>query len=341
MKKIKLILLILILILTSIVFFAGCKQKEELPQKEETIRNEPEKISIHMAVLKGPTGIGAAELMQQNEEKNSLNDYEFTVAAAPEEIVSKIVSGEVDIAAVPTNMASTLYNKTEGKVKIAAINTLGVLYLLENGDEVQSFEDLSGKTLYISGKGATPEYIMDYLLKANNIQDVTVEFKTTHEELAAALASNQVGIGVLPEPQVTAVTSKSPNTRIALDITQEWALTSQKLQKEESQLAMGCIVVREDFLKENKEAFDDFLKEYKQSIDFTNQNQKEAAVLVEKFEIIPSAQVAEKAIPNCNIVYIDEEQMKNSLTDFYSVLFEANPQSIGGKLPDEDFYYSK
>lgn len=340
MKKIKFMLLTFVLVLTSIVFFAGCKQKEELPQKEETIRNEPEKTSIHMGVLKGPTGIGAAELMQQDEEKSSLNDYDFTVAAAPEEIVSKVVSGEIDVAAVPTNMASTLYNKTEGKVKIAAINTLGVLYLLENGNEIQALEDLAGKTLYISGKGATPEYIMDYLLKANNIQNVTVEFKTTHEELAAALASNQVSIGVLPEPQVTAVQLKSPDIRIASDISEEWVAVNRELQRNEN-LPMGCIVVREDFLKENKEAFDNFLKEYKQSIDFTNQNQKEAAALVEKFEIMPSAQVAEKAIPYCNIVYIDGEEMKNSLADFYSVLFEANPQSIGGKLPDEDFYYSK
>lgn len=341
MKKTKIIFLTFALMVVSVFLFAGCTQKEEITQQEETIRNEPQKTSVNIAVLKGPTGIGAAQLMQKNEDKSSLNEYQFTIAAAPEDITSKIVSGEIDIAAVPTNMAATLYNKTERKVKIAAINTLGVLYLLENGNTINTLDDLAGKTVYISGKGATPEYIMDYLLKANDIQNITMEFKSTHEELAAALAANELSIGILPEPQVTAVTSKNPDTRIALDITEEWEKTSQKLQKEESKLAMGCIIVREDFLNENKEAVNNFLNEYEQSIDFTNQNQKDTAVLVEKFEIMPNAQLAEKAIPYCNVVYIDGENMKNSLTNFYSVLFEANPQSIGGQLPDDNFYYSK
>ncbi len=348
MKKLKSIALLLSLVLM-VTAFAGCTKKEEVPtlpaneeekgQEDENAQTEPVDMSI--AVLKGPTGIGAVKLMSDAEEGSTKNNYTFEVLAAPDEAVGKIVSGEIDIAAVPTNLAATLYNKTEGNVQMAAINTLGVLYMLENGDTIQSVKDLSGKTVYSTGQGATPEYVLNYILQQNGLDNVEVEYMAEHAELATALASGEVSLGVLPEPNVTAVTMKNPDIRIALDLTQEWESAVKGTDKEGSVLAMGCIIARKDFIENNKAAFDTFLEEYKNSIDFVNSDTEDASVLVEKYGIMASAEAAKAAIPNCNIVYIDGAEMKDSITNFFDVLFHADNKSVGGKLPDEDFYYAK
>lgn len=298
-----------------------------------------EKTTIKIAALKGPTGLGMLKLMSDNDAKTAAENYEFTIVGAPDEIVSKISKGEVDVAAVPTNLAATLYNKTEGKVQMAAVNTLGVLSILTKGEDISSIKDLKGKTIYSSGQGSTPEYALNYILSQNGLEvgkDVKVEYKAEHAELAALVVSGKAKIAVLPEPFVTQVTAKDKDVKIALNITDEW----NKVAGGKSVLTMGCLIVRKDFVEQHKEAFDAFLKEYKESTDYTNTKVEEAAALSEKYDIMPAA-VAKKAIPNCNIVYMDGDEMKAKIPDFLNVLFTANQKSVGGKLPGDDFYYTK
>ena len=291
---------------------------------EEPSSTPAEKITINIAAQKGPTGLGMVKLMQDSEDGSTANTYNVTIASSPDAAVSMISSGEADVAALPTNTAAILYNKTSGNVQLAALNTLGVLYVVTNGEEV---------------KGATPEYAVNYILSENGMEpgtDVTVEYKADHSELAASILSGDAKIAVLPEPFVTQVTTKDPNVKVALNLTDEW----DKVAGDKSVLTMGCLAVRKDFVEQNKEAFDAFLEEYKASVDFTNSHVEEAAELSEKYDIMPAA-VAAKAIPNCNIVYMDGDEMKQKMPDFLNILYTANPKSVGGELPGEDFYYTK
>jgi len=301
--------------------------------------SDKEKTKMNVAVLKGPTGIGAAKLIDESKNNESKNSYDFTIAASPDEITGKLVSGELDAAAVPTNLAAVLYNKTQGKVQIAAINTLGVLYLLDDGStSIQSVADLEGKTIAISGQGSVPEYALEYILKANGVK-ANLEFMQEHAQVAQALAGGKVSIAVLPEPQVTAVEMKNDKIVTALDLTKEWEAACKKNGDDsDSRLAMGCVVARKDFIDKNKDAFNTFLAEYQDSISYT-ENASDVSKLVEKYAIMDSAKAAEKAIPNCNIVYYDGKDMKTMITNFYKVLYDANPASVGGKLPGDDFYY--
>ena len=297
-----------------------------------------EEVTVRIGALKGPTGLGMLQMMQSAE--NGEKPYEFTLAGAADEITGKLTTGELDAAALPTNSAAMLYNKTEGALQIAMVNTLGVLYLVTAGDaEVDSIADLAGKTVYSSGQGAVPEYAFNYILSANGLEagtDVTVEYKTEHSEIAALVASGQAEIAVLPEPLVTQATGQNPDLTVALDLTEEW----DKAAGGASILTMGCLVVRREFAENNKEALDALLEDYKASVEYVNNNPAEAAQISEQVDLIPAA-VAEKAIPKCNIVYLDGAEMKEKLPGFLNILFEANPQSVGGALPGDDFYYEK
>ena len=300
-----------------------------------------EKANLNVVALTGPTGMGMVKLMADNEAGETAVNYNVELVGAADEITGKIVNGDVDIAAVPCNLASVLYNKTEGKVKIAAVNTLGVLYMLEtgNGESVQSVADLAGKTIVTTGKGTTPEYILNYILKANGLdpeKDVTIEYKAEANEVAALIQQGGAEIAMLPQPMVTTVMAKTEGVRVALDMTEEWA----KAQGEDGkQLVTGTIIVRSDVLENNKEAVDTFLDEYKASIAYITENVTEGAELVAKYEIIPSAAIAEKAIPACNMVFLSGEEMQQSVAAYLEVLAEANPAAVGGTLPDEGFYY--
>ena len=318
---------------------SGISSKASSEASSVSVSSEPvEKTAVNIAVLKGPTAFGAVKLMEDNEAGTTKNSYNFSMSTSPEEIVSKITTGEVDIAAAPANLAATLYQKTKGKIKLAAVNTLGVLYILEKGDSIQSVADLKGKTIYATGQGATPEYSLDYILLQNEIDpesDVTIEWKSEHSELATLVAAGEADIALLPEPFVTQVLSKNADIRIALDLTKEW-----KSAGTGSELITGAMIAGSAFVDENKDAFDSFLEEYKASVDYVNANVADSAALIEKFGII-SAAVAEKAIPNCNIVYIDGADMKTYAADYFSVLFNADPKSVGGALPDDNLYYQK
>lgn len=319
-----------------IFLITGCGKKEETAD-------------INITALKGPTAMGMVKLMEESE-KNSQNGsgYNFMIAASVDEVTPKLLQGETDIAAVPANLASVLYNNTEGQIQVLAVNTLGVLYIVDLDGSIQTAEDLKGRTIYASGKGATPEYALQYILSANGIdneKDITIEWKSEHSECVSSLAgfsaeketySGNGAAALLPQPFVAAAQAKNDKIRIALDLTKEW----DKLQKETDKGTMitGVIVGRKKFIEENPEAVKKFMDSYKESVEYVNQHIQEASVLIEKYDII-SAAVAKEALPYCNIVFIEGEEMKDKLAGYLNVLAEQNPKSIGGKIPGDEFYY--
>lgn len=295
--------------------------------------------NIRIVGLKGPTGLSMVKLISDNDDKKTAENYTFALANSADEAVSKIVSGDTDAAAVPTNLAATLYNKTKGKIQLAAVTTLGVLSVVTNGENIKSIQDLKGKTIVTSGQGTVVEYALDYILKQNGLtagKDVKIEYKAEHAEVATEVIAGKASIAVLPEPFVTQVIVKNKKAKVALNLTKEW----DKASKGASFLTMGCLIVRKDFAEKNKDAFNTFLKEYKASAEYANSNVADTAKLSEKYGIMNAA-VAQKAIPNCSIVYFDGDAMKTKAADFLKVLYQANPKSVGGKLPGDDLYYNK
>lgn len=342
---------VLVLIMAVVFSFSACAKAKET-EVEKSLANEEkaesenktseeakplDPIAIKIGALKGPTGMGLVGLMENSEAKTAKMDYSFELLATPDEMVGKVVSGELDIAAVPTNMALLLNNKTNGQVQLLAANTLGVLYVLENGDTVSTLEDLKGKTLSLSGKGASPDYILQYLLKAKNIQDVQIDYSLEHADLAAAMVSGDVKLGLLPQPHVTTSTMKNEAVRVALDLTKEW----ESVHGADLPLIMGVLVVQKEFAEKNPEALEVFLEEYKASVDFVNQSQEEAGLLIEKFGVLPNAKLAQKAIDASNIVFMDAQESKAALEQFFKILFDFNPKAIGGALADETFYHQR
>lgn len=302
---------------------------------EETTTEDLSKPELSIATLKGPTGMGMVQLMENDELGTSEIDYTFDLVGAPDQIIGKVVQGEVMIAAVPSNLAAVLDVKTEGKIQLLAINTLGVLYVLENGDDIQTVQDLKGKTLHSSGKGASPEYVLNYILTQNEMMDdVTVEYYVEHSELAATTTAGDTTLSLLPQPFVTSTLLGNAEVRIALDLTEEWANVTDG-----SVLPMGGIIVNKEFAENNPEIIATFMKEYAASVEYVNGNPVEAGVLIEKFGIIPKAALATKAIPNCSITLIPAQEAKADVHKFFEILFTYDPKSVGGKLPEDSFYY--
>lgn len=321
-----------LLFLALMLVLAACTPKTPTPDPVEPV---VQKTDFNIGALKGPTALGMLKLMEDAEAQETKHNYSFTLAGAPDEISGKLISGELDIAAVPANLAAVLYQKTEGKIKMLAVNTLGVLYVLEKGDSIESIGDLAGKTIYATGLGSTPEYALNYILRAHNLEpgvDVEVIYKSEHAEVATLMAEGKVDIAMLPQPFVTTVINKGI-ARVALDLTEEW----QAVSTEGSNLVMGALAVRQSFYEENEAAIKEFLQEYEASVNFTNDNVEEAAALSGKFDVIAEA-VAKTAIPACNIVYFDGEEMETMAQAFFEVLFAADPKSVGGALPDTEFY---
>ena len=291
-----------------------------------------------VAGMKGPTAMGMVKMMQDDAGET----YDFNVIVAIDEINAKLVKGELDIAAVPANVASVLYNKTQGKLQVLAINTLGVLYIVENGESIQSIEDLRGKTIYSAGKGATPEYALNYVLSQNGIdpeKDVTIEFKSEQAECLSALLANEGSVAMMPQPFVTTAQTKAEGIRVALDMTEEWAKLQEGAENPSAMLT-GVVVARKEFVEKNPEVVNAFLDSYKASVDFTNENVAEAAAIIASYDIIPEG-VAKKAVPHCSIVCIEGAEMQTKLAGYLNVLFEQNPAAVGGAVPADDFYYQR
>ena len=297
-----------------------------------------EKTTIRIGGLTGPTSIGMVKLMEDDETNSTANDYDFTVAGSADELTPLLIRGELDMAAIPANLASVLYNRTEGAIQILAVNTLGVLYIVETGNSVQSLADLKGKTIYATGKGSTPEYTLLYLLEKAGLdpeKDVTVEFKSEPTEVVALLKAQPEAVAMLPQPYVTAAQAQVEGLRIAVDLNEAWEAAETG-----SKLLTGTIVVRREFAEANPEAIEAFVTEYRASTEFANENVSEAAQLVEKYGIATAA-IAEKAIPYCNITCMEGAEMKAAMQVYLGVLYEKNPDSVGGALPDDAFYYEK
>ena len=330
--------------------------------EQETTEETPvvESVTVRVAALKGPTAMGMVKLMSDSEDfEEDVEDfvdaredfervtiqsnlYDFTLAASADEVSPKLMQGELDIACVPANLASVLYNRTDGGIVTLAVNTLGVLYIVENGNSVQSMADLAGRTIAASGKGSMPEYALRYLLSENGIDPdtgVTIDWKSEHSECVAALASGAATIAMLPQPFVTTAQAQSESLRVALDLTEEWDAL-QADSETPSTLVTGVVVARTAFAEEHPEVVSAFLDRYQESVDYVNSNVEEAAQLVGQYEIV-TAEVAQKALPECNIVFIEGDEMKEKLSGYLSVLFEQNPQSVGGALPDDAFYFSR
>ena len=315
---------------------------EEEPEEAEAEAEEQnvpyeEGVTIRVGGLKGPTSIGLLKLKDDAANGISGQDYEFTMATAADEITTALVKGELDIALIPANVSSVLFNKTEGKVSVIDINTLGVLYMVSGDSSIGSVADLEGKTIYLTGKGTTPDYVLQYVLSSNELLDkVTLEYKSEATEVAAVLAEDESAIGLLPQPFVTAACIQNENLSVVLDLTKLW----DELQTEGgSRLLTGVTIVRNEFLEEHKDAVDAFLYDHNASVQATSDDLDAVAALAVSEEIIAKEPIAKKAIPNCNITCITGEEMKDALSGYLEVLYDLDPSSVGGALPTDEFYY--
>lgn len=346
MKKISLLLALILII----ALFAGCSnneiqnqepaenQAQNVQKEPETVNKEPkEPVQVTIAGLKGPTSIGMIKMIDEKAMNNDDYNVEYIAENAPDALTAKIINGEIQISSVPINLASVLYNKTEGNIQLMAVNTIGNLYIVGT-EEISSLADLEGKTLGMSGKGSTPDFAMNYILKQNGLEGkVELDYSTDHATLAQSVIAGDTKIALLPQPFVTQTMMKNNNVKMLVDLNEAWKEASSQA----SELYTGCIVVNKEFAENNKEFVDEFLKQYEASVNWVNENPKDASVLVEKNEIMPSAALVEKAIPYCGITYAKAQEAKTGLNSFYKVLFDSNPSSIGGKLPDDAFYFAQ
>ena len=339
MKKILALALALLLM---VGVFAGCG--EDSPGNAPEINNGKENEEglkggkINITAIAGPTGVGMVNLMQSYADKKTTNTYTFNVVSDPTQAVAAITNGTADVAAVPTNLAATLYKKTNGKVQVLAVNTLGVLHILEHGESIQSVKDLKGKTIYTDAKnkGANPEYILRYLLEKNGLkpdEEVRIEFAA---DLDAAMASGEAKIALVPEPKASTYLMQNKSIRRALNVTEEW----NKVSDDDCALMMGCVIARTDFIKENPDAITLFLEEYSASISAAKSNTENTATLCETHNIIPKAAVARQALPNCGLTYVTGNLMKKQRSAYLKVLFDYDAKVVGGALPKDDFYYA-
>lgn len=312
---------------------AGCATREA-----DTRTADSQAVTMKIGSLKGPTSIGLLFLMDKNEKSEAQGQYEFTMAVQADELLPLMVKGDLDIALIPANVAGVLYQKMEGQLAVIDINTLGVLYMVTGNSSIASVEDLKGRTIYLTGKGTTPDYVLHYLLSGNGLseEDCKLEYKSEATEVAALLAENPEAVGLLPQPFVTAACAQNEALSVVLDMNEEWT----KLQGEDgSRMVTGVTVVRKAYLEGHEEAVKTFLQEHQESAESINRDPAAGAVLAVQAGIIAKEPIAQKAIPNCNITYIDGNAMKQALSGYLAVLFEQNPEAVGGKLPAEDFYY--
>ena len=300
---------------------------------EETASAETADGALRVAGLTGPTTMGLVNLMAGEDAA----DYDFEMYGKADEIVPQLVKGELDAAAVPANLAATLYQKTNGAIEVACINTLGVLYVVENGETVNSVEDLKGKTIVTTGKGTTPEYVLRYILTENGVDpdnDVTLDFYSEATEALAQLQAGTSTIAMLPQPFVTSALAQVEGLRVALDMNEEWEKVAG------SKLVTGVLVARKDAVEADPARFAAFMDGYKASVEAANTDLENTAALCEQYGIVAKAALAQKALPNCNIVFETGDEMKTDLETYFNVLYAADPTSVGGQLPADDFYYA-
>ena len=336
----KLLSLVLALAMMTVMFTActdnGKTNDTDTDTTSEVVADDT---VVRIAGMKGPTSMGLVKLLE-DDSKEETKRYDFSMHATADEISPKLIKGELDMAAVPVNLASVLYNKTEGKIKLVAVNTLGVLYIVEKNSGVTNIADLKGKTIYATGKGSTPEYNLRYILKENGIdpeKDVTIEWKSEATEIVSALKGADSGVAMLPQPYATVASTQVEGLNTAINLTTEW----EKLDNG-SKLITGVIVARSEFLEAHPTVVEEFLKNYESSINYAaaDTNIEEVSALIEKYDIVKAA-IAKKALPKCNLEFIAGEDMKTAVEGYLNILHTSNPSSVGGKMPADDFYYTK
>ena len=327
----------LVLVLAMVLCFAACGKQEVVVGAEQT---EREPMDVNVYVLSGPTGIGTMNLWAQSDAGVTFDRYRFTMPGSNDEVVAAISNGTADIACVATNLAATLYNKTDAGIICLAVNTLGVLHLLTNGETVENIADLAGKTIYLPGQGANPEYILRYVLIGNGLDpdsDVTLSFVGEGSELLTVWQNQPDAVILAPQPVATSLLMQYENAAEAFDMTEEW----DKISSGDSTLMMGCVIVRKEFCAQYPKTVAGFMDAYAASIESAQTDVTGTAALCEKYGLIPKAALAEKTIPACGVTYVDGDEMKAQLAGYLQVMFDADPKSVGGKLPGEDFYYVK
>ena len=339
MKKISKYMALLLVLATIVACLSGCSQQNAASNTNTGNQNTAQELPlVRIGSLTGPTTLGLLKLYQDSDEGISEGNYEYTIAGTADELTPLVITGELDAICAPANLAAVLYSKTEGKIQMLDITTLGVLYILSQDTSVKGWEDLKGRTIYATGKGSTPEYVLNYLLEKNNLkagEDVTIEFKSEPAEIVAQLNSGaeKEVVVMLPQPFATAAAAQVEGLETVMNLTEEWDKVSDG-----SKLITACLMVRKEFAEENPEAIELLIKEYTASAQWVNSNIDDAAKLAEE-QIGIKEGVAKKAIPLCNIVSIYGDEMKASAEEYLKVLFDQNPASVGGKLPDNDFYY--
>lgn len=301
---------------------------------------EKEKITAKIVGLKGPTSMGMVRLFTDIESLSDYVDVEFDITTSTEVITAGLLNGDIDIAAIPTNLAALLYNKTEGEITMLGVNTLGVIHIVADKSlGISKISDLKGKTIGATGKGAVPEFVLNYILEKNGLipgVDVIIEYRTDHSELATLVELGEIDIAMLPQPFVTIVTQKNQQVELAINLTDEWS----KVAPEGSELTMGCLVANKKFAETYSSEVMQLLVYYNDSVNWVNSNPEQAAELIVEYGILPTVEIAKAAIPESNIRYIFSQNSKEMLNSFYEILFEYEPKSIGGAIPDDDFYYT-
>ena len=337
MKKVRAIVSLLLALTLALSLTACGGQANSEPEQPET-QEELTAAEINLYVLSGPTGIGAMNLWAASDAGETKNTYHITMPGTNDEVVAALSKGDADIAAVATNLAATLYNKTDGGVTVLAVNTLGVLSMLSNGQEAAAVADLKGKTIYAPGQGANPEYILRYVLSGNGLdpdKDVTLRFVGEGSELLTVWQSDPEAVILAPQPVATSILMQNENAKTLFDMTEEW----DKIAGGDSTLMMGCVIVRNEFLQANPGAVELFLQEYAASIEKAQSDVEGTATLCEQYGLIPKAALAQKAIPSCGLTFVTGAEMKTGLSGYLQVMFDANPKSVGGALPGDNFYY--
>ena len=337
MKKVRAIVSLLLALTLALSLTACGGQANSEPEQPET-QEELTAAEINLYVLSGPTGIGAMNLWAASDAGETKNTYHITMPGANDEVVAALSKGDADIAAVATNLAATLYNKTDGGVTVLAVNTLGVLSLLSNGQEAATVSELKGKTIYAPGQGANPEYILRYVLSGNGLdpdKDVTLRFVGEGSELLTVWQSDPEAVILAPQPVATSILMQNDNAKTLFDMTEEW----DKIAGGDSTLMMGCVIVRNEFLQANPGAVELFLQEYAASIEKAQSDVEGTAALCQQYGLIPKAALAQKALPSCGLTFVTGAEMKTSLSGYLQVMFDANPKSVGGALPGDNFYY--
>lgn len=341
MKKRILALLCSFVLLCASLTGCGNTTSSDAPVQEPTAQENDvveDDVVIHIGAMSGPTAMGMLKIMNDSENNAAACNYEFSeLATDASAFVAPLSTGELDIAAIPSNLASNLYNKTEGQIQVLAVNTLGVLYLLERGESVNDWADLAGRTIYATGAGAVPEYTIRYLLTAHDLDpdtDVTLTWCSDTTEALSYITESENAIAILPQPFVTAAKAKVEDLRVVLDLNAEWDALETGCN-----ITTGVVVARTDFINEHPQAVEAFLAEYEESVNYTLNNMDEAAALMEQYGIVAKAPIANAALPNCHITFLKGSDMKSALEGFLQILFDQNPQSVGNALPAADFYY--